>query len=121
MISDHDAWRLRRSGFTYKEIADFAWAVDQAGKDQVIDIDTEPWQKAMRRRRSLRRRIATRFWEEMGRKPYTYRVDDIIDSFDIDPWEWIRLEYKHGKKPSDKAAAARAMKRTARMRRYATG
>ena len=99
MITEHDGRRLRRSGFTHREIDEFANAYNwQTGADQPpVKLDSPVWKKVMRRRRRLVNDILDTYEEDTGMRMSRRRLDRIIDSYGINPWAWIKLEYRHSR------------------------
>ena len=113
MLTEYDGWRLRRAGFTHREIDTYAGAVTSTGADQPpILLDSPVWQKVMRRRRRIAKRLQGRYEEDTGQELSRMRLDRFIDAQGIDPWEWVKLEYKHGMKRV--ADFSEAMKRARR-------
>lgn len=98
MLTEHDAWRLRRAGFTHREIDTYSIAVTPTEADQPpLNLDGPVWQKVMRRRRRIAKRMQEQYEADTGRELSRMRLDRLIDAQGIDPWEWVKLEYKHGR------------------------
>lgn len=100
MLTQDDRRRLRQSFFTRREVDAFDFAYNpQTGLPQpYIDLDLPVWQAVMRRRKNIAYRRATQYYDDTGAKLTRFRLERMIDSQGVDPWEWVKLEYKHGKK-----------------------
>ena len=74
MLSENDGRRLRRAGFTNREINIFAQAVDPTGTDQPpVDLSQPVWQTVMLRRHRIRRRLKRDYERTTGRRNWESR------------------------------------------------
>lgn len=131
MISYADQERLRRIGFTWKEIKAFDAAVDPEGMPQpVVNIADSPvWQEAIKRRIQVVTGLALAYRADTGKDMTRAKLDSVLNNWYAagrkrDPFDWLKFEYKNKDRVADmipalRRARAKAQGRTRGIRRLA--
>ena len=109
--------RLKEYGFTKREISDF----DKAPTE--INTDSPVWEEILKHRRRIMKRASYLYELENDEELTREQLDRWVDGLAINPWEWVKLEYKYSRdRVSDFTAAMhhareKALKATRTMRR----
>lgn len=131
MISFADQGRLRKVGFTWKEIKAFDAARDPENVQQpIVNITASPvWQKTIQTRMQIVHGLAAAYKQDTGKELTRNKLDAILNNFynagkKRDPFDWLKFEYKNKGRvmdmiPSLRRARVRAQDRTRGIRRVA--
>ena len=116
MLTDKDAKKVYRSGFTHEEIVELKNSREQ------IDISTPAWVAAINNRKRYSSDVRMRYYKDvgltLGREAYDRLVNQRRSKYSA--FEWLKLTYLPKKKVDfQRAKKRRAQSRTARMRRMA--
>lgn len=106
MINRRDIQILRQHGFINYEIRQFMEAETPDGETQYVNIDTKPWQAALRSRRTWVLQMRKRSWanERIVRCILDYYVRGTRRS----PWDFIKIEYRPPRKLTDYEAKVKS-------------
>ena len=116
MITDRDAIKVYRSGFTREEIVELKNSREQ------IDISSPAWKATLARRKQYSGNVRSRYQKDvgltLGRESYDRLVNQRRQK--NSPFAWLKITYLPKKKTDfQRAAKRRAQSQTARMRRLA--
>ena len=114
MLTDKDANKAYRAGFTHEEVAEL-----QSSREQV-NIDSPAWRDALTRRKKYSRDVRTSYLKDvgatLGREAYDRQVNQRRKK--NSPWAWLKIAYLPKKKIDFlRASKRRAMKDTLPMRK----
>ena len=116
MITDRDAIKVYRSGFTHEEVD------EMRASREAININSPAWKATLARRKQYSGNVRMRYLEDvgatLGREAYDRLVN--LRRSKYSAFEWLKLTYLPKKRVDfQRAKKRRAQSRTAKMRRLA--
>jgi len=101
--------KLKRAGFTEREINEYQWSVSEKGKPYVTSIDTPLWRDVIQDRKDLVAKLSSQGWNRS-------EILSGIDKFytmrgNFDPFDWLKAEYRNPKKVGYRRSERKRVKR----------